>query len=106
MSHFARLENNIVQEVICSEQNHINSGMVGDSFNWVQTSYSGSFRDNYAGVGYLYDKTRNAFISPQPHPSYVLNESTLQWESSVPVPDGVFNHPEWDESTLSWKELI
>ena len=79
MSHFAKISgsNNVVTEVIVSEQDFINSGKVGDSFNWVQTSYNNNFRKNFATVGGTYDKTRDAFIAPQPEPSasipYVLN---------------------------------
>ena len=72
--------------MIVSEQDFINSGKVGDSFNWVQTSYNNNFRKNFATVGGTYDKTRDAFIAPQPEPSasipYVLNEDTCRWEVS------------------------
>ena len=85
MSHFAEINSdNIVQRVIVAEQNFINSGLVGDSFNWVQTSYNGNFRKNYAGSGYTYDKVRDAFIAPQPYPSWTLVEATCQWESPIP----------------------
>ena len=88
MAHFAEISgsNNIVVRVIVSEQDFINSGAVGDSFNWVQTSYNHNFRKNYATVGGTYDKTRDAFIASQPEPSasipYVLNEDTCRWEVS------------------------
>ena len=60
MSHFAEINSdNIVQRVIVAEQDFINSGAVGDSFNWVQTSYNGNFRKNYAGTGYTYDKSKD-----------------------------------------------
>ena len=101
MAHFAKLDNNIVTEVIVAEQDFINSGQVGDSFLWVQTSYSGSFRKNYAGIGMTYDKVRDAFIPAQPYPSWTLIEATCQWEAPTPYPsgDGVY---EWDEATTSW----
>ena len=107
MSHFAEISgsNNIVIRVIVAEQDFINSGAVGDPANWIQTSYntrggvhygdvSGSYapdggtqlRKNYAGIGYTYDESRDAFIRPQPEPSasipYVLNEDSCLWELS------------------------
>jgi hypothetical protein len=82
MSHFAKIDgNNIVTDVIVAEQDFINSGLVGDSFLWVQTSYSGSFRKNFAGIGGTYDRTKDAFIGIKPAESWVLNESTCQWEA-------------------------
>jgi len=88
MSHFAKIDsNNIVTEVIVAEQDFINSGAVGDSFLWIQTSYNKNFRKNYAGIGYTYDKTRDAFIPPQPYPSWTLDEDTCQWECPVAYPD-------------------
>ena len=103
MSHFAKLNNNVVTEVIVAEQDFINSGAVGDSFLWVQTSYSGSFRKNYAAVGYTYDKIRDAFIAPQPFPSWVLVENTCQWEAPTTVPDDGKAYA-WDEDTTAWVE--
>lgn len=102
MSHFAKIENNIVTEVIVAEQDFINSGLVGDSFLWVQTSYNGNFRKNYAGVGDTYDKNRDAFIPPQPYPSWTLNETTCQWEAPVAYPDDG-NQYTWNETTQTWE---
>jgi len=102
MSHFAKLDNNTVTEVIVAEQDFINSGAVGDSFLWVQTSYNGNFRKNYAAVGYTYDKTKDAFIAPSPYPSWTLLEDTCQWEAPVSYPtDG--QEYTWDENTTAWK---
>ena len=105
MSHFAEINSdNIVQRVIVAEQNFINSGAVGDSFNWVQTSYNGNFRKNYAGTGYTYDKTRDAFIAPQPYASWTLVEATCQWEAPTAYPtDGKMYT--WDEDTTAWVEV-
>ena len=102
MSHFAEINSDsIVQRVIVAEQNFINSGAVGDSFNWVQTSYNGNFRKNYAGTGYTYDKTRDAFIAPQPYASWTLVEATCQWEAPTAYPtDGEMYT--WDEDTTAW----
>jgi hypothetical protein len=105
MSHFAKLNNNVVTEVIVSEQDFINSGAVGDSFLWVQTSYNGNFRKNYAAVGYTYDKTKDAFIAPKPYPSWTLVEDTCQWEAPVSYPtDG--QAYSWDEDTTAWVENV
>jgi hypothetical protein len=105
MSHFAKIDsNNIVTEVIVAEQDFINSGAVGDSFLWIQTSYNKNFRKNYAGIGYTYDKTRDAFIPPQPYPSWTLNEETCLWECPVAYPtDG--NMYIWNETDQQWDEV-
>ena len=105
MSHFAEINSDkIVQRVIVAEQDFINSGLVGDSFNWVQTSYNGNFRKNYAGTGYTYDKTRDAFIAPQPYASWTLVEATCQWEAPTAYPtDGKMYM--WDEDTTAWVEV-
>ncbi len=105
MSHFAEINSdNIVQRVIVAEQDFINSGLVGDSFNWVQTSYNSNFRKNYAGTGYTYDKVRDAFIAPQPYPSWTLVEATCQWEAPTAYPtDGEMYT--WDEDTTAWVEV-
>ena len=105
MAHFAKLDNtNTVTQVIVAEQDFINSGQVGDSFLWVQTSYNGNFRKNYAGVGYTYDTTRDAFISPKHYPSWLLDEDTCQWAAPVDYPaDG--KDYKWDEDTTNWTEV-
>ena len=104
MSHFAKLNNNIVTEVIVAEQDFINSGAVGDSFLWVQTSYNGNFRKNFAGVGDTYDKSKDAFIPPKPYASWTLVEDTCQWTAPVtyPTDDKVYG---WNEDTTNWTEI-
>lgn len=115
MAHFAQIdENNIVVQVIvvhnndCLDSNGNESEAVGATFcqsllggNWKQTSYNGNFRKNYAGVGYVYDSQRNAFISPKPYASWVLNESTCQWDAPIDYPTDEKNYY-WDEETISW----
>ena len=104
MAHFAKLNNNIVTDVLVAEQNFINSGLAGDSFLWVQTSYSGSFRKNFAGVGDTYDKAKDAFIPPKPYPSWLLVEDTCQWKAPTDIPtDG--RAYEWNESTTAWVSI-
>jgi hypothetical protein len=108
MSHFAKVENGIVVNVIVAEQDVIDSGIFGHG--WVQTSYNTHggqhpegrpLRKNYAGVGYTYDATRDAFIPPQPYPSWTMSEDTCLWSALVAMPTegGPFS---WNESTLSW----
>jgi hypothetical protein len=102
MSHFAKIENSVVTKVIVAEQDFINSGHVGDSFLWVQTSYNGSFRKNYAGIGYTYDKSRDAFTPPKPYPSWILNEDTCLWDAPAVMPSDGERYV-WDEATTTWK---
>jgi hypothetical protein len=110
MSHFAKVENGIVTQVIVAEQDVIDSGLFGTG--WVQTSYNTHggqhpegrpLRKNYAGVGYTYDTGRDAFIAPQPFASWTLNETTCQWDAPIPVPTDNKWYT-WDEATTSWVE--
>lgn len=120
MSHFAKVENGIVSQVIVAEQDFINSGAVGDPSTWVQTSYNtyaGQHRNggtplrmNYAGIGMVYDSVRDAFYAPQPYPSWVLDEATCIWNAPVPMPAdaGQGDPPKmynWDEATTNWVEF-
>ena len=107
MAHFAKIKNGIVTQVIVAEEEFIEQ-LPG---YWIQTSYNTRggvhslggtpFKKNYAGVGYTYDTLRDAFISPKPYPSWILNEETCLWEAPTTKPEGNYY---WDESTLSWKE--
>jgi hypothetical protein len=114
MAHFAKIENGIVTQVVViansdtasadgTEKEYIGAAFCERLFggDWKQTSYNGCIRKNYAGVGFTYDLQRNAFIAPQPYPSWTLVEDTCQWIPPVAVPtDG--NRYTWDESTISW----
>jgi len=105
VSHFAKIDNNnIVTDVIVAEQDFINSGVVGDSFLWIQTSYNKNFRKNFAGIGYTYDKTRDAFIPPKPYTSWTLDEDTCLWEAPTAHPDDgkMYN---WNETDKQWDEV-
>ena len=104
MSHFAKLNSdNIVTNVIVAEQDFINSGIVGDAFLWVQTSYNGNFRGKYASIGDTWDKVNEVFISPQPFPSWTL-DTDFVWNAPTPYPtDGKMYT--WDEETLAWIEI-
>lgn len=113
MAHYAFLnENNIVTEVIVGRNE---TEVVDGISDWekaygeyrgqkcVRTSYHGNIRKNFAGVGFTYDETRDAFIAPQPFPSWVLNEETCRWEAPIARPDNTKIYS-WDESTTSWIE--
>ena len=111
MSHYAKVENGIVTQVIVAEQDVIDSGMFGTG--WVQTSYNTRggqhpegrpLRKNYAGIGYTYDSGRDAFIPPNPFPSWSLNESTCLWDAPIPMPNDDKMYA-WDEATTSWIEV-
>jgi hypothetical protein len=114
MSHFAKVENGIVTQVIVAEQSFIDTGLVGDPKSWIQTSYNtyGSrhpegrpLRKNYAGIGYTYDSDRDAFIAPKPFNSWILNEDTCLWGAPSPMPsDGKTYF--WNEETVSWNEIL
>ena len=103
MSHFAEInKDGVVQRVIVAEQDFINSGAVGDSFLWVQTSYNNNFRKQFAGIGFTYDKAKDKFIGPQPYPSWAL-DSNDDWKAPSAIPDdGKMYY--WDEDSTSWKE--
>ena len=104
MSHFAKIDNSIVAEVIVADTAFINSGAVGNPSLWVRTSYNNNFRGKYAGVGDTWDSVNEMFISPQPFPSWSL-DSTYTWQPPVAMPyetDGVLLS--WDEPTTSWVE--
>jgi hypothetical protein len=118
MAHFAQIDNDLlVTQVIVVNNNvlldefNVEQEMLGRQFctqllggNWIQTSYNGTIRKNFAGIGFSYDPTRDAFISPKPYNSWVLNEDTCQWESPVPYPDDGKMY-RWDEDTESWVEV-
>jgi hypothetical protein len=129
LGHFAEINSdNIVTRVIVADQDFIDSGTVGDSSNWVQTSYNTrkgvhyapnsntpdggvALRKNYAGIGYTYDATRDAFYLPQPFASWVLDEDSCCWDAPVEHPrtgkgkltDG--HHYEWDEDVVNWVKV-
>lgn len=123
MAHFAELDsNNVVLRVIVvgnkdtADANGVEKEHIGAAFcerlfggNWKQTSYNGNKRKNYAGIGYTFDATRDAFIPPKPFNSWVLVEETCQWKAPVDMPAdaGTGEPPKrytWDEATTSWVE--
>ena len=109
MSHFAEIKDGIVQRVIVAERDFIDSGAVGDSDNWVQTSYNHNFRKQFAGIGDIYDSEKDIFMYVQPFPSWTLDENS-DWQSPVPFPNeftvhGVPKPFDWNEETQSWVSI-
>ena len=103
MTHFVKIDStNTVTEGIVAEQDFINSGKVGDSFLWIQTSYNNNFRKQYAGIGYTYDKANDVFISPKPYPSWALDAS-FDWQPPTAMPDDGKEYS-WNEATTTWDE--
>ena len=109
MAHFAEIdENNIVLRVLVTDNDFPNEGydwlVENLGGTWVQTSYNSTIRKNFASIGYSYDQDRDAFIRPQPFPSWVLDEDTCQWAAPVarPTDDKLYN---WDEESQQWIEV-
>ena len=120
MSHYAKVQDGLVTNVIVAEQDFIDTLNAPDS--WIQTSYntrggkhyvpnsneedSGQpLRKNYAGIGHTYDLEKDAFYSPEPYPSWTLNDTTCQWEPPVAYPsDGEIDGKmyKWNEETTAW----
>jgi hypothetical protein len=110
MAHFAELdENNIVTQVLVTDNDYPNEGYdwLVETFGgtWVQTSYNATIRKNFAGIGFSYDETRDAFIPPKPFESWLLNEETCNWEAPKPYPtdEKPYN---WDEQSQEWIEYV
>ena len=117
MGHFAEIENGIVKRVLAISDGEALSLTERYGGEWLKTSYNTHggvhslggepLRKNYAGVGYRYDAERDAFIAPQPFPSWELDEETCNWGAPVSQPDDAEGkHYGWNEETLSWEELI
>ena len=115
MSYFAQVIDTKVVKVVSIEQDTIDTGVFGDPSTWIQTSYNTRggvhseggtpLRKNYAGVGFTYDRTKDAFISPQPYASWTLNEDTCLWNPPTAYPDEGLRYV-WNEETLSWVEVV
>jgi len=122
MAHFAKLgTGNIIETVISInnsvitdsngiEQEKLGVDFINKLYNtrdvWKQTSYNRTFRKNYAGVGYQYDQTRDAFIPPKPFNSWILNEDTCLWNPPVAMPTTVLEDNQyysWNESIINWE---
>jgi hypothetical protein len=116
MAHFARIKNGVVEQVIAVSNDdapdpYPASEALGQAFiaslgltgEWRQTSYNGTFRAHYAGIGYTYDADADVFYAPQPYPSWTLDGS-WNWQPPVPYPDddGMYT---WDEDTQTWEPV-
>ena len=118
MAHFAQLneQNMVTQVIVVANEELLLDGIESEEKgilfcqsllggNWKQTSYNGNIRKNYAGIGYTFDESRNAFIPSQPYPSWTLVEETCQWTAPTPMPtDGKLYN--WNEATLTWTEAV
>lgn len=107
MAHFARIENNLVTEVLVVHNDLEHKGAdflandLGLGGSWIQTSYNGNIRKQFAGIGYTYDAVNDVFIAPQPYPSWSLDED-FDWQPPTAMPtEGLWL---WDEDSLSWLE--
>jgi hypothetical protein len=111
MAHFAKVVDGKVSEVIVAELEFFQTFVDPIPGEWIQTSYNTyggihknggtPLRKNYAGIGYTYDRNRDAFIPPKPFASWVLDDNTCLWNAPVAMPtDGQLYH--WDEATTSW----
>jgi hypothetical protein len=108
MAHFAELDaNNVILRVLVVHNSLEHRGAeflandLGLGGRWIQTSYSGTIRKNFAGIGFTYDESRDAFIAPKPFESWLLDEQTCKWVAPKPYPnDG--NFYSWDESKGNW----
>jgi|TARA_B100001971_G_C17828481_1_gene352566 hypothetical protein len=118
MAHFAEVDPswNVLRVIVVNnedilDENNVEQESLGVAFcknlfgedsRWLQTSYNNNFRKNYAGPGSLYDPGRDAFLPPQPYPSWTIDEDTCLWEPPTPAPtEGQFI---WDEGSISWIE--
>lgn len=117
MAHFAELnaDNKVLRVIVvgnpdCLDESGNESEQVGIEFcqslfgsntTWVQTSYNGNTRGKFAGIGDTYDAKRDVFLAPQPFPSWVLNDDTLEWVPPIPMPEDDQLY-QWDESAGDW----
>jgi hypothetical protein len=113
MSHFAKVVEGRVVQVIVAEPEFFNTFVDTSPGQWIQTSYNTfggqhpegrPLRKNYAGIGFTYDAQRDAFIPPRPYESWTLNEDTCLWEPPTPYPNdnNVYN---WNETDLTWEQV-
>jgi hypothetical protein len=113
MAHFAKVVDGVVTQVIVAEPEFFQTFVDSSPGEWIQTSYNTHggehklggtpLRKNYAGIGYTYDRVKDAFIPPKPFASWVLNEDTCLWDAPVAMPDDGKIYV-WDEATTNWVE--
>ena len=115
MAHYAKVVNGIVTKVIVAEADFFNTFVDDSAGQWIQTSYNTHggehtlggtpLRKNFAGIGFTYDREKDAFIPPQPFASWILNETTCLWEAPVAYPDDGKKYI-WNESITNWTEVV
>ena len=113
MTHFAKVVDGVVTQVIVAEPEFFQTFVDSSPGEWIQTSYNTlggvhklggtPLRKNYAGIGFTYDREKDAFIPPKPFASWVLNEDTCLWDAPVAMPDDGKIYV-WDEATTNWVE--
>ena len=117
MAHFAKVVDGKVQQVIVAEPEFFDTFVDSSPGEWLQTSYNTrggvhygqdgepdggvALRKNYAGIGFTYDREKDAFIPPQPYASWLLNDETCLWEAPVQYPEDGQMYT-WNEDTTSW----
>lgn len=120
MAHFAQLDNNnkVIQVIVVSDneildinQNELESlgvsfckSLFGEETNWKQTSYNNKIRKNFAGIDFIYNEEKDAFIPVKPFPSWILNSDTCTWEPPVAQPTDSEKMHLWNEETKKWEE--
>ena len=117
MAHFAEigLNNTVLRVIVVNNNDCLLNGVETESVGaefcrnlfggiWMQTSYNGTIRKNYAGIGFTYDLQRDAFIPPKPFNSWVLNETTCLWDAPVAYPTDDKRYI-WNEETTNWVEV-
>lgn len=114
MAHFAKVTDGIVTNVIVAEPEFFETFVDDSPGEWIQTSYNTQggvhsegkepLRKNFAGIGFTYDSERDAFIPPQPFPSWALNEDSCLWDAPVPMPEDDKMY-QWNEESMTWLEV-
>ena len=115
MAHYAKVVDGIVTKVIVAEAEFFDTFIDDSAGEWIQTSYNTHggehtlggtpLRKNFAGIGFTYDRNKDAFIPPQPYMSWTLNETTCLWEAPVAYPDDGKQYI-WNESITNWTEVV
>lgn len=101
---WAKVKNQIVVDVMVADQEFMDNFIDTSAGKWIETKADGSIRKNYAGIGYTYDETKNAFIPPQPYPSWILDEGTCLWKCPVAYPSDDKMYV-WNEADQQWDEF-
>lgn len=108
MAHFAKIENNLVTQVlvVANDLEHRGADFLANDLGlggtWIQTSYNNNFRKQFAGVGFSYDEANDVFIAPQPYPSWSL-DNEFNWQAPIPMP--INGEWFWSEETLEWLDV-